>query len=323
MGAETTGASHERTERRGEDLQQLLTAFATHLRAERNRSEHTVRAYCADVRDLLRTVLPGAEDGVLDLGLLGLPDLRAWQTGAAAGHQRSTLARRAAAARTFTAWAHRTGRLAAQDPGLRLQAPRRSRDLPRVLAQSQVQAALEPAVAARADARADPQDLRDGALLELLYATGCRVAEVVGLDVGDLDFGHRQVRVLGKGNRERVVPFGDPAARALQAWLQRGRPALVGPASAEAVFLGVRGGRIDQRQVRTVVNRAVAAVPGAPHTSPHGLRHAAATHMLDGRADLRSVQELLGHATLSTTQIYTHVSVERLRSSHRQAHPRA
>lgn len=307
---------------RGEELDQVLAAFATHLRAERNRSEHTVRAYCSDVRDLLTTVVPAADDGTLDLGLLGLPDLRAWQTAAAADHRRSTLARRAAAVRTFTAWAHRTHRLA-DDPGLRLQAPKRSRDLPRVLAQSQVRAALEPAVAARADASADPVALRDGALLELLYATGCRVAEVVGLDVGDLDLGHRQAKVLGKGDRERVVPFGEPALRALEAWLERGRPALVVPGSGDALFLGLRGGRIDQRQVRTVVNRAVAAVPGAPHTSPHGLRHAAATHMLDGRADLRSVQELLGHATLSTTQIYTHVSVERLRSSHRQAHPRA
>ncbi|MEZ0163889.1 tyrosine recombinase XerC [Kineococcus sp. LSe6-4] len=300
----------------------LLAAFATHLRAERNRSEHTVRAYCSDVRDLLTTMVPAAGDGALDLGVLGLADLRAWQTAAAADHHRSTLARRAAAVRTFTAWAHRTGRLA-QDPGLRLQAPKRSRDLPRVLARSQVQAALEPAVAARDDEAADPTALRDGALLELLYATGCRVAEVVGLDLGDVDPGHRQVRVLGKGDRQRVVPFGEPALRALQAWLERGRPLLAGPASGDAVFLGRRGGRIDQRQVRTVVNRAVEAVPGAPHTSPHGLRHAAATHMLDGRADLRSVQELLGHATLSTTQIYTHVSVERLRSSHRQAHPRA
>ena len=185
---------------RGEDLDQVLAAFATHLRAERNRSEHTVRAYCSDVRDLLTTVVPAADDGTLDLGLLGLPDLRAWQTAAAADHRRSTLARRAAAVRTFTAWAHRTGRLA-DDPGLRLQAPKRSRDLPRVLAQSQVRAALEPAVAARADASAGPVALRDGALLELLYATGCRVAEVVGLDVGDVDLGHRQAKVLGKGDR--------------------------------------------------------------------------------------------------------------------------
>ncbi|WP_432541273.1 tyrosine recombinase XerC [Kineococcus sp. SYSU DK002] len=306
-----------------EDLTGLLSAFATHLRAERNRSEHTVRAYCADVRDLLTTTVPAADDGTLDLDLLGLADLRAWQTRGAGDLRRSTLARRAAAVRTFTAWAHRTGRAAA-DPGLRLQAPKRSRELPRVLAQSQVRAALEPAVRAREEGPgADPVALRDGAVLELLYATGCRVAELVGLDVPDLDVEHRTARVLGKGDRQRTVPFGTPALRAVQAWLDHGRPHLTGPGSGEALFLGVRGRRMDQRQVRTVVNRAVAAVPGAPHTSPHGLRHAAATHMLDGRADLRSVQELLGHATLSTTQIYTHVSVERLRSSHRQAHPRA
>ncbi|PRY18594.1 tyrosine recombinase XerC [Kineococcus rhizosphaerae] len=304
-----------------EDLAAVLAAYATHLRAERNRSENTVKAYCADVRDLLTTTVPADEDGTLDLGVLGLADLRAWQNAAAADHGRSTLARRAASARSFTSWAHRTGRIDA-DPGLRLVGPKRDRHLPRVLAQSQVRQALEPAVRARRDLD-DPVALRDGAVLEFLYSTGCRVAELTALDVADLDRENGSARVLGKGARERTVPLGRPALQALDAWLGHGRPQLAGPDSADALFLGVQGRRLDQRQVRTVVNRAVAAVPGAPHTSPHGLRHAAATHMLDGRADLRSVQELLGHATLSTTQIYTHVSVERLRSAHRQAHPRA
>jgi len=165
--------------------------------------------------------------------------------------------------------------------------------------------------------------VRDRALLELLYATGVRVSELTGLDLGDVDHARRTLRVMGKGGKERVVPFGVPAAGALQAWLDVGRPVLTGAASGQAVFLGRRGRRVDQRQVRDVVHRGVATVEGAPAMGPHGLRHSAATHLLDGGADLRSVQELLGHATLSTTQIYTHVSVERLRAGHRQAHPRA
>jgi len=298
--------------------EQVLEAFAVHLRAERNRSEATVRAYSGDVRDLLLTVVPAEDDGAVDLSLLGLADLRSWLADAAADHSRSTLARRTAAARTFTAWARRTGRIE-QDPGLRLQAPKRARTLPRVLAATQVASAID-GVESSPD---DPMSLRDRAILEFLYSTGCRVAELVGLDVGDLDEENKSAKVLGKGDRERVVPLGEPALKALRDWLGAGRVALSGPESGQALFLGRRGRRVDQRQVRTLVNRAVAAVPGAPATSPHGLRHAAATHMLDGGADLRSVQELLGHATLSTTQIYTHVSVDRLRRSHRQAHPRA
>ncbi|WP_328292060.1 tyrosine recombinase XerC [Kineococcus sp. NBC_00420] len=309
---------------RSESPQQLLDAFAAHLRAERNASANTVRAYCSDVRDLLQLTVPVDDDGTLDLTVLGLADLRAWLAGAAADHARSTLARRAAAARTFTAWAHRSGRLPG-DPGLRLQAPKRAQHLPRVLGASQVAGVLDTAAAAAHDAapQRDPLVLRDSALLELLYATGCRVAEVVGLDTDDVDLGERTARVLGKGDRERVVPFGVPARDAVRRWLEEGRSGLVGPESGAAVFLGRRGRRVDQRQVRAVVNRATAALPGPSAISPHGLRHAAATHMLDGGADLRSVQELLGHATLSTTQIYTHVSVDRLRRSHRQAHPRA
>jgi integrase/recombinase XerC len=160
-------------------------------------------------------------------------------------------------------------------------------------------------------------------MLELLYATGMRVGELVALDIDDLDRGRNVVRVFGKGRKERTVPFGRPAADAVDAWLARGRPELAAPGAGAALFLGARGGRVDQRAVRTVVHRRIADVPGAPDIGPHGLRHTAATHLLEGGADLRSVQELLGHASLATTQLYTHVSTDRLRQAYRQAHPRA
>jgi integrase/recombinase XerC len=165
--------------------------------------------------------------------------------------------------------------------------------------------------------------LRDRLIVELLYATGVRVSELVGLDVDDVDRRRRVLRVLGKGNKQRTVPFGAPAQRALAAWLAEGRPALAIAASGPALLLGARGGRIDPRQARTVVHQTIAAVDGAPDIGPHGLRHSAATHLLEGGADLRVVQELLGHSSLATTQLYTHVTVARLRAVHDQAHPRA
>jgi integrase/recombinase XerC len=178
------------------------------------------------------------------------------------------------------------------------------------------------AVAEDADA-GDAVALRDRAILELLYATGMRVGELVALDQASIDVERRTVRVMGKGRKERTVPYGVPASRALDAWLATGRRELAAAGSRDALFVGVRGGRLDQRAARTIVHRRLRAVPSAPDIGPHGLRHSAATHLLEGGADLRSVQELLGHATLATTQIYTHVSIERLRATYEQAHPRA
>ena len=167
----------------------------------------------------------------------------------------------------------------------------------------------------------DPMSARDRAMLELLYATGIRVSELCAVDVGDVDRRRRTVRVLGKGGKERVVPFGGPADAALQDWMDV-RPTLAGPSAGQALFLGARGGRVDPRVVRQTVHR-LTRLAGVTELAPHGLRHSAATHVLEGGADLRSVQELLGHASLSTTQRYTHVSVERLRSTFAQAHPRS
>jgi len=372
-------------------LAKALDGFRRHLAAERGVSPHTVRAYLGDVGSLLEHAgrIGVTRPDELDIGVL-----RGWLAGQyATGHARATLARRAAAARTFTAFACARGWLS-QDPGVLLGTPKTHRRLPEVPRQDQMAAVLAaagrlcpagggpggaaagggpggaaagggPGGAADAggegpaggggpdaagagaggertagagatagtvarsvlEAPISRRDraivLRDTAIMELLYATGIRVSELCGLDVGDLDQERRTIRVLGKGGRERTVPVGVPAIRAVTGWSRDGRPVLVVPRSAGALFLGAQGGRLDPRTARRVVHARIAVVPSAPDVGPHGLRHAAATHLLEGGADLRSVQEILGHTSLASTQIYTHVSVERLESAYRQAHPRA
>jgi integrase/recombinase XerC len=296
-------------------MRDSVDAFERHLRLELNRSPHTVRAYLGDVVGFLAHVGRLGGQRVEDIELTNLRGWLAIQRNADVA--RSTLARRAAALRTFTAWAHRTG-LIATDPGRLLASPRPHRSLPPVLRADEAARVMD------ADAEVPTANSsRDRLVVELLYATGIRVAELVGLDIDDVDRARRVLRVLGKGAKERTVPYGLAAERALEHWLAIGRPQFARAASGPALVLGARGGRIDPRAVRTIVHRRIAAVPGAPDLGPHGLRHTAATHLLDGGADLRSVQELLGHASLATTQIYTHVSVERLRKTYAQAHPRA
>jgi integrase/recombinase XerC len=296
-------------------LADALDGYEEHLRSQRDLSEHTVRGYVSDAVRLLDHLARRGGQTVEDLDLA---TLRSWLAkGRTTGHARATTARSAAAARSFTGWLRRSG-LTPEDVGLRLVSPKAHRTLPDVLAADQARAVLESTAGAE-----EPVALRDAVVLELLYASGIRVSELVGLDVDDVDRGRRLLRVLGKGRKERSVPYGVPAEAAIDAWLTRGRPALATPHSGPALLLGVRGGRLDAREARRTVHAAVAAAPGAPDIGPHGLRHSAATHVLEGGADLRSVQELLGHASLATTQIYTHVTVERLRAVHAQAHPRA
>ena len=323
-----------------------LVAFRRHLAAERGLSLHTVRAYIGDISALLRHA--AEEEGCTGLADLDIAVLRGWLGSQhRAGQARTTLARRAAAARAFTAFARDRGWLAS-DPGAQLGAPKVGRHLPQVLSQDEVLAVLAgtegPQRAVRCPSRGSigpitPRDppsgssrrgdlaaalaLRDAAIMELLYATGIRVSELCGLDVGDLDTSRRTVRVLGKRSKERTVPVGIPAVRAVLSWAGNGRPAVAVAASGAALFLGARGGRIDPRTVRRVVHTKFAVAGSVPDTGPHGLRHTAATHLLEGGADLRSVQEMLGHASLATTQLYTHVSIDRLISAYRQAHPRA
>jgi integrase/recombinase XerC len=295
-----------------------LDGYARFLRAERGMSPHSVRAYVGDVAALLEHARRMGRSVPADLDLRVL---RSWLAGQATrGMARTTLARRATACRGFTAWLLREG-LVPSDVGALLATPRTGRSLPGVLRRDEADALLHVAGVAADDD--DPVRVRDAAVLELLYATGIRVGELCGLDLDDVDRGRRVVRVLGKGSKERTVPVGVPAVRAVDRWLAEGRPRLRGEHSGPALFLGARGRRLDPRTARRAVHALLAEVPGAPDLGPHGLRHSAATHLLEGGADLRSVQELLGHATLATTQIYTHVSVDRLKATYDQAHPRA
>ncbi|MCR2825368.1 tyrosine recombinase XerC [Microbacterium sp. zg.Y909] len=298
-------------------ISEAVDQYTRHLADVRRLSPATVRAYRADLADMAATV------GDPLLSAIELESLREWLWRATKrGDARSTLARRTAAARGFFSWATEYGHLKT-DPSLRLIAPKRGRTLPRVATADGVGTVLDD-MRARAE-EGDPRDLRDAAMLELLYGAGLRVSELCGADVTDLDRAAATVRVLGKGSKERVVPYGRPAARALDAYLVRGRPALTArkDVPTTALFLGLRGARIGPRAVYELVSREIAPLVGADTVGPHALRHSAATHLLDGGADLRAVQEMLGHASLGTTQIYTHVSGERLAAAYRLAHPRA
>jgi integrase/recombinase XerC len=301
-------------------LGSALDAFESHLGAERNLSVHSVRAYVGDVVGMLDHA---SRLGAANLDDIDLATLRSWLAKLrTTGRARATLARRASAVRTFTGFAVRRGLMTA-DPGAALATLKGHRTLPEVLSTEQMDVVLAPPEAAPDDdPLAQAMAARDTAIMELLYATGIRVSELCGLDLGDVDESRRVVRVLGKGSKERSVPYGVPAERALRAWLAR-RETVVAADTPAAVFLGRRGRRIDPRTARGIVYARTTLAGGKERIGPHGLRHSAATHLLEGGADLRTVQELLGHATLATTQIYTHVSVDRLKATYDQAHPRA
>jgi integrase/recombinase XerC len=298
------------------DLHAAVTEFASYLAADRGFSAHTVKSYRSDLEQLAAFANARAATSPADVDLELLRDWlwRASQDGLA----KATLARRAAAARTFTAWLARTG-AASGDAGMRLKAPKTDHHLPRVLTRQQVNDILA-SVQVRADT-GDAIAVRDLAIIELLYASALRVSELTGLSMRDIDLGRLTVRVLGKGSKERVVPFGAPARTALERYLDRARHELAG--DTDAVFVGARGARMSSRAVYELVSGILSSIPGTGPAGPHTFRHTAATHLLDGGADLRAVQELLGHASLGTTQLYTHVSSERLKESYRMAHPRA
>jgi len=300
-------------------LDEVRSAFERYLEAERNLSAHTIRAYLGDLDSLFDHL---ERLDVSDLATLELAHIRSWLANQQVkGGARTTLSRRATSIRLFTKWATKKGFLV-KDVGATLATPKGARTLPDVLTVADASLAMD-AMAARVGEEDGPISKRDAAMLEILYASGARVSELCGLDLEDIDYARSTIRVLGKGNKERTIPIGNPAMRALESWLKNGRDSLAGAKSERAVFLGARGKRIDQRTVRTMVYHALAALEGAEKMGPHALRHSPATHLLEGGADLRTVQEILGHASLATTQIYTHVSTERLQKAFKQAHPRA
>jgi site-specific recombinase XerD len=290
-----------------------VALLVDHVRDERGRSPHTVAAYQRDARDLARTC---ATWGIEHPGEVGLPTLRRYLADLAdRGLARATVARRSSVLRTWFALLARR-QVVEVDPAALLGSPKQGRRLPRVLRPDEV-----ARLVAAPDA-STPVGRRDRALLELLYASGARVGEVCGLDLAGLDLPQGLVRLHGKGDKDRIVPLGAPAVDALRDYLAGGRPALAGGTTSDALLLNTRGRRLGVRDARTVVERTAVAA-GLGHVTPHTLRHSFATHLLEGGADLRVVQELLGHASLATTQRYTHLSRGRLREVHAAAHPRA
>ena len=300
-------------------LSEIRDAFLKYLESERNLSAHTIRAYLGDLDSFFEHL---EKLDVTDFSKLELSHIRSWLANQQVkGGARTTLSRRAVSIRLFTKWATKKGYLA-KDVGATLATPKGARTLPDVLNVADAGLAMD-ALATRVAEEDGPLSKRDCAMVEVLYASGARVSELCGLDLQDIDYERNTIRVIGKGNKERTIPLGNPAMKALNTWIKVGRESLRNRLSGNAVFLGARGKRIDQRTVRTVVYNALQAIEGIERMGPHALRHSAATHLLEGGADLRTVQEILGHASLATTQIYTHVSTERLQKAFKQAHPRA
>jgi integrase/recombinase XerC len=299
------------------DLSYYLEQFAAELSVGKGFSSNTVKAYVSDVSDLQAFMESKNQTEIEDLDLELVRDWL-WRA-SEKGLTKTTLARKSAAVRAFTAWLHRNGRLDS-DPGLKLRSPKASRTLPKVLsreAMSGIFEKLEPL--ATVDSPSAVQDLL---IIELLYGSGIRVSELVGLNLEDIDYGRKILRVTGKGNKQRMVPYSDPAGEALASWIRFGRTQFENEVSQNALLITSRGKRVGVRQVYALV-ASLLSETAVGQAGPHALRHSAATHLLDGGADLRAVQELLGHSSLATTQIYTHVSVDRLKQGYLKAHPRA
>ena len=298
----------------------VVKNFVTYLEIEKNRSPNTVRTYKTDLELFLEFA---SATGIKNLDSLELNTFRLWLADQKKkGSSNSTISRRSSTFTVLSTWEFQKG-LIKTDPAVRLISPKVNRTLPNVLAQKQASNLMQTASNLDDEENSVTIRMRDHAVLEVLYSSGIRVSELTGLDIKDLDFTRCTMRVIGKGNKERVVPFGQPAKEAIQTYLTKARTELANEKSGNALFLGTRGKRLDTRQVRRILTNAIARVEGLVNVSPHDLRHSAATHMLEGGADLRIVQELLGHSSLATTQKYTHVTIERLREVFANAHPRA
>jgi integrase/recombinase XerC len=295
----------------------LVTQYEEHLALVRNLSDNSIRGYVTDLESFLKHM---EKLGIVEFNQLEIEHIRSWLANLqSTGLARATLTRRIVSIRAFTNWAAANGWLTS-DLGANLAIPKPHRVLPEVLNVDEAATVIK-SLEVRVAEEPTALNYRDLAILEVLYGSGIRVSELCGLDLGDIDNSRNTLNVVGKANKQRVVPLGIPAMTALSNYLKNGRGEFVNQLSQSAVFLGSRGKRIDQRTVRQIVYEAMKAVGAS--MGPHGLRHSAATHLLEGGADLRTVQEILGHASLATTQIYTHVSPERLQSAYKQAHPRA
>lgn len=299
----------------------MIDAWGVYLRANLAVSEHTLRAYASDLRAFIVYCQVDELSTENIRSVVTLRAIRAWLASLVQqGKSRSTISRRTASIRSFTAWAYRRGYLDS-DPGLLVTSARGDQKLPQVQTPSDTAELLSYA-ATRTREENSPAAIRDWAILETIYATGIRVSEVCSLDTTSIDQQGMTLRVIGKGNKERVVPFTRACLSALQAWLSHGRPSLAIPEAGRALFVGDKGRRIDPRVIRSMIHR-MCAQAGVRDLAPHALRHTAATHILAGGADLRAVQEMLGHSSLQTTQRYTHVDAQRLSAIYKQAHPRA
>ena len=299
----------------------MIDAWGVYLRANLAVSEHTLRAYVSDLRSFTTYCQVDELSTENIRSVVILRAIRAWLASLVQqGKSRSTISRRTASIRSFTAWAYRRGYLDS-DPGLLVTSARGDQKLPQVQTPSDTAELLSYA-ATRMREENSPAAIRDWAILETIYATGIRVSEVCSLDTTSIDQQGMTLRVIGKGNKERVVPFTRACLSALQAWLSHGRPSLAIPEAGRALFVGDKGRRIDPRVIRAMIHR-MCAQAGVRDLAPHALRHTAATHILAGGADLRAVQEMLGHSSLQTTQRYTHVDAQRLSAIYKQAHPRA
>lgn len=297
------------------EFAQVFTTYENYLINSRALSENTIRAYLGDLQSLISHL---ENLGLTSIENLDLAHLRSWL--AAQNGARTSLSRRATSIKVFTKWAAKA-KIISSDVGVNLATPKAHRILPNVLDAASANLALK-SLETRAAEESDAESIRDLAIVEILYSSGARVSELCGLDLTDVDYERQTIRVFGKGAKERVIPIGNPAISALNNWLQI-RNEFQKSNSGNAIFLGKKGNRINQRQVRTIVYKTLEALEGFERMGPHALRHSAATHLLEGGADLRTVQEILGHASLATTQIYTHVSAERLHRAFKQAHPRA
>jgi integrase/recombinase XerC len=297
-----------------------IAAFDRHLADERGVSRHTRAAYGKDLgrfAAFLSTVFwsrPLEKIAARDVDALAVRSYIAALR--ADGLAKASIGRHLSALRTFFAFLKREGGVDA-NPAKAIATPRKEHALPRTLSVTEAGAVVE------ARGREGALGARDRALLELLYATGLRVSELVGLRLEDVDLSARQVRTVGKGRKERIVPFGRPAGDAVKAWLRERTALRPAGKDADFVFLNAHAGRLTDRSVRRILDRAMLGADVSRHASPHALRHSFATHLLAAGADLRSIQELLGHASLSTTQRYTHLDVERLLEVYRKSHPKA